>query len=235
MGTVIHAAMNRILFITFAALLGLTSSRADAVYSTYGPDPYTPYFNSHGVGWLFLPGSPGGGRAVASSFTLTSSSYVNSVTLDVLHIYENAPNLELAIYPDNGGLPGLTPLTSVEPRPTGTLLNQKQSIEYSFAFRALLEANQQYWFVMQPSTFDTDTENHNAFYFVSGSGVSSFPSPLIRDYNGSVGWSDWTTYSTYMPAPVFSLNGSAVPEPSTWALLGLGSALFWCAARRRRK
>jgi hypothetical protein len=28
---------------------------------------------------------------------------------------------------------------------------------------------------------------------------------------------------------------SAVPEPSTWALLGLGSALFWCAARRRRK
>jgi hypothetical protein len=28
---------------------------------------------------------------------------------------------------------------------------------------------------------------------------------------------------------------TAVPEPGTWALLGLGSALFWCAARRRRK
>ncbi len=26
----------------------------------------------------------------------------------------------------------------------------------------------------------------------------------------------------------------AVPEPGTWALFGLGSALFWCAARRRR-
>ena len=29
--------------------------------------------------------------------------------------------------------------------------------------------------------------------------------------------------------------GSPVPEPGTWALLGLGSALFWCATRRRRK
>jgi hypothetical protein len=29
--------------------------------------------------------------------------------------------------------------------------------------------------------------------------------------------------------------GAIVPEPSTWALLGLGSALFWSATRRRRK
>lgn len=28
---------------------------------------------------------------------------------------------------------------------------------------------------------------------------------------------------------------TAVPEPSTWALLGLGGALFWSATRRRRK
>jgi hypothetical protein len=25
-----------------------------------------------------------------------------------------------------------------------------------------------------------------------------------------------------------------IPEPSTWALLGMGSALFWCVARRRK-
>jgi len=37
--------------------------------------------------------------------------------------------------------------------------------------------------------------------------------------------------SVYLDGIQFSPQ--AVPEPSTWALLGLGSALFWYAARRR--
>ncbi len=32
-----------------------------------------------------------------------------------------------------------------------------------------------------------------------------------------------------------SFSTDPVPEPSTWALFALGSALCWCAARRRRK
>ena len=41
----------------------------------------------------------------------------------------------------------------------------------------------------------------------------------------------------YLNTLDYSLDfyGAAVPEPGTWALLGLGSTLLWSAARRRRK
>jgi PEP-CTERM motif len=41
----------------------------------------------------------------------------------------------------------------------------------------------------------------------------------------------------YLKTLDYSLDfyGAPVPEPGTWALLGLGSALLWSATRRRRK
>lgn len=49
------------------------------------------------------------------------------------------------------------------------------------------------------------------------------------DYDG--------TEDRYIKRLNYSLDfyGAPVPEPGTWALLGLGSALLWSATRRRRK
>jgi hypothetical protein len=50
----------------------------------------------------------------------------------------------------------------------------------------------------------------------------------------------FTSFSTpirdsWVAVDSFVFSADVVPEPSTWALFALGSALCWCATRRRRK
>ena len=63
----------------------------------------------------------------------------------------------------------------------------------------------------------------------------------VTSFAGQVADLRFTSFSTpvradnWVAVDSFQFLSTAVPEPSTWALLVLGSALFWCAARRRRK
>ena len=68
----------------------------------------------------------------------------------------------------------------------------------------------------------------NALYAVDITSFAAQNAELrFTDTVGPGGSSDF-----FLDAITFS--PIAVPEPGTWALLGLGSTFFWCAARRRK-
>jgi len=211
--------------------------QADTIYSTLGPQPYMSNSYNYTVGWIYnAPSAVGVGVGIAAPFTFGVSPYqLNAVTLDVgLGLTEQAPNLQIAIYTDDGGHPSLTPITTLEPNPSlVTTFVDRRLITYSWINQTILSPNIAYWLAVQPHSTGGTTEENNALYYLSSSILpQTFPAAR-RDFIGG-SWGNWTVYPN-SPQPVFSLDGTAVPEPGTWALLALGTAAFWCATRRRRK
>jgi hypothetical protein len=213
------------------------SGLADILYSTYGPDPYTPHSSVHTVRWNYTVFPDGGGtgiaRAIATPFSFTGRSYeLQSITLDIGEYGENTSNLQLGICYDAGGQPSSDPFISITPNPTFAG-DERQSITYSFSSGSFLQPDTPYWLVLEPNTYGVSTDAYNAGYAVSSSRVQPYAGFSVRtlSYNGSGSWSDWTFYAG--PPPVFQLDGIPVPEPSTWALLGLGSALLLGSRRGR--
>jgi hypothetical protein len=208
-----------------------TGSQAAVIYETFGPDPFVRGGNAHTVEYVF-----GHGRAVSTPFSFGGSYYeLSSITLDIgLAGNENSPNLEIGIYGDVNGFPSLTPLASLDANPTSAA-GQRQSVSYSFTPGNTLLPNTPYWLVLQPHTIAVPTADYDASYFISTSAAVPSGGFAVRtmSYPTSSEWSSWTFFNG--PPPVFRLEGTAVPEPGTWALLALGTAAFWCAARRRRK
>jgi hypothetical protein len=152
--------------------------------------------------------------------------------LDIGRDQERAPNLQIALYGDDAGHPSLNPLMFVEPSPTLTT-QQRQSLTFLFQNEAVLQPDVLYWLVLQPSTLNVAHDAKDALYSISTSLVTPYPTMAQRDFNSSAGaWGDWVLYPN-TPAPVFRLDGVAVPEPAAWALFGLGGALAVWAGRRR--
>jgi hypothetical protein len=63
----------------------------------------------------------------------------------------------------------------------------------------------------------------------------------VRSFAGQVSDLRFTSFGTpirpdnWVAVDSFLFSPDVVPEPSTWALFALGSALCYCAARRRSK
>jgi hypothetical protein len=224
--------MNARFFTLLTTLAVAGHTNAAIIYETLGPDPLTPAQDAHVTGWNHF----GFGSSVAAPFSFTDAAYrLDSITLSVrLAGNEAAPNLEIGIYLDSGGFPSLTPVANIYPNPT-FITFQRQLLTYSFAEHEVLAPNTPYWLVLQPRIFGTASEEFDADYSFAmatnlpngGGAARTLPFPENSPSDG------WATYNG--APPVFRLDGTAVPEPGTWALLGLGGALLWSATRRRRK
>ncbi|HMJ88488.1 MAG TPA: choice-of-anchor R domain-containing protein [Candidatus Acidoferrum sp.] len=187
-------------------------------------------------GWLYDSTSElGSAQSIAAPFSFTGTAYeLQSITVDIgRNVFENTPNIQIGIFPDDGGHPSLTPIMTYEPNPSLVTSFERQLVSYTFPSQTMLMPNTLYWVAFQPHTVGVASEAYNGEYRLSSSVLPATLAVAARVFeNTSSG--DWVVFPN-TPQPVFRLDGTGVPEPSTWALLALGTAAFLCAARRRRK
>jgi hypothetical protein len=205
-----------ILLITVTlSCITIASATANTIYSTFGPgDTYGDVVWPVGD---YVAGS-NYNLSIVTPFTPTEEGYVESLEIAASYRY-GTNNLTIDLTTDNAGLPSSTILDSfsfldIDPRPGGI---------YSQAslLKPLLFSTDQYWLV---ATVELGSLIGWYLNDIGATGVDA--------YELVTGTWVGTTEDT---APAFRLNGTPVPEPSTFLLLGGGLAGLAFVVRRKRK
>jgi hypothetical protein len=199
-----------LVFAVPAMLLGATKpAAADIVYTTFGSG--MSYNTGEGV--TISGTSAGAGYfAQANTFTPSANYSLDSVSLPLLG--QGSINVLLAA--DASGHPGTTVenLGSVIPNFTVSIKT------FDSASHSLLTSGTKYWLVVQPTDSTSGIDG--------GWSLSTPVTPPGERRTSPTG--AWVT--SPFQGEAFQINGTAVPEPSSFILLGLTSLLLFS---RRRK
>lgn len=192
-------------------LIGATPARADIIYTNI-EDPFFV------AGYVVDSTS-----IIAGSFIPTSNAYVGGVQLAAALYLGGPNNLHVQLMTTNTltGGPGTTIesydiINQMVFYPSNTTTVKADSLTHPY-----LEAGQKYWLAAFPGNPSSSLAWNNS---LSGSGG------IARSTNGGASW----TVLPSSTAVMFQID-AAVPEPSSYVLLGLSTLVLAGFAWRRRQ
>ena len=219
--------MNRLLSLAIALVFAAAplAVRAQTIISSSynGTAPGTLFSDAARAG---LPGAYTG-LNLGQPFSTGAQSYTfTSVVANMTLAVGSSSDLVAGIYSNNSGTPG-TLLASLTV-PAMTPLTQAN---YTFTTGSILTfaANSTYWFVVAPSTANTNLVDATWYRGTSGTGLAT----AALGSNG-ISLGSWVP-DLGSAALSYQVMGSAIPEPSTYAAMAGALTLGFALWQRRRR
>lgn len=210
---------SRLLGYAVGLLLLAQTGTATVLYSTYGPS----FGYGAGIGSTlgYLP-SENANIAVALQFQLSSNAVFERLFVQPSCNIPCSDPVIVALREDNAGLPGtLIESFSIDGSALPAFSDAGVApITLTSVLNPILLGSTNYWVAM------TTTANNILAAWNFGSPVVN--TNRVRSLDGGVTWSEVDGSSN---AAAFQIEGTAVPEPGTWVLLGMGLL----AVRLRRR
>ena len=211
-------ALNRTSLAIVASVVAISSASADTIFYA-GPGANNYYTSTSGIEYgnqVSFPSNPSGAWTISS---LTIPYYSN---------YSLNGGLTLKIYSNNGanGAPGSLLWTSTPQ----DILNGGGSVTVPFGFSAANQIPNSLTYTV--SFTGSSVANNKAGLFIPNQNPAVGSSLGIWSGAGGT-WEKRALENGVIP--VFQATITAVPEPSTWALAGLGLFGLMAMAARSRK